>query len=926
MPRYPCQPVIQTPKIDGILDEQCWTQLPSIGAFVNGSYTINPVQTTVMLGYDSNNLYLGIRLDEPFMDKIVTNKTEHDSGIWQDDDLEFFIAATPGAEVYFQFCINSKGTTEECRDIDIPAQWNGNWQSAAKSGEDCWTVEMAIPFKTLGEQYPNDGTVWRMNICRNRVGASNISSWSGTNSFTDRERFGEVIFLKQRLLQSIHSSLKQNPKTAYDLPPENELNFIIQAAVSGNYKIRYNWFDNKEMVRDAISHIKADKPTQFTERFPLSENLVLGQIELFSTAKPAKVLYRSERMSTGKYDIRVIMLANAEKLVNKLSKQKTPALLDGIKNTWQGQLKVLDCNSEKRSIEKLLHECRIVEWLIGLDCQWQSKTAMWFSLPPFTSTDYDYIPNPCDIGGKVSITAMRGEYEPGCVNVLMLDAGHDVILKINNLLSDAGDVLDCSNIDIRVLKYWYQAGTESEVDKAGNVVWTGELLLKNDSIIDSDHNIQRNIVHSIADSPYLKSVHISRFQSRQFWLTAYIPKEQKPGLYRGYAEAMSGDVALARIPVEIKVLPLSIEPSKFTSTMYYLGRYSNGKDPNNDACYQEDLRVAADHGFTSMPILEGADARMKDGFVISYDFTVIRKALELRKKYGLTGKTVYWGNNWYTQPLDLLCRISEEQLVSESQHKANLIKFCKELSKIAAETGIDFYFYTWDEPGYDSTGKAMRMCRIMNQWTHEGNMKTAVAIDLQGAKELGNLDLPVLDMPSGVISEQRRKLPYDEAWFYWHPLENTMPDRLLSGLMIWYGGYTGSYPYAYNALGDWDDWEGDFHYRPMHYAYRGESGPVLTWQYEAFREGRDDVRYLEMLEKRVKQAEKIGFDTFSSQDKKFMIQAKNLLDVPPEKFVGGARSLPLKLTAMDFYQFRQMTAEMLVKADDILARKRCRRE
>jgi len=74
------------------------------------------------------------------------------------------------------------------------------------------------------------------------------------------------------------------------------------------------------------------------------------------------------------------------------------------------------------------------------------------------------------------------------------------------------------------------------------------------------------------------------------------------------------------------------------------------------------------------------------------------------------------------------------------------------------------------------------------------------------------------------------------------------------GLRLWKAGYTGHMNYAYNAARGYSQWN-DFDYAPQDtyherdycLAYTTSNGVVDTVQWEGFREGVDDVRYLSTL-------------------------------------------------------------------------------
>jgi len=77
--------------------------------------------------------------------------------------------------------------------------------------------------------------------------------------------------------------------------------------------------------------------------------------------------------------------------------------------------------------------------------------------------------------------------------------------------------------------------------------------------------------------------------------------------------------------------------------------------------------------------------------------------------------------------------------------------------------------------------------------------------------------------------------------------------RLLSGFFLWRSRMDGIFPYVYQHLSppsspfdDFAPWHGN--YRVHMVTYPSADGPISTLQWEALREGIDDLRYLTTME------------------------------------------------------------------------------
>ena len=101
---------------------------------------------------------------------------------------------------FFHFIINSVGA---CYDSigNHNKEWNGEFQLA--TGKDqaagTWTVEMAIPWETLG-RLPVSAEVWRAQFGRtNHTGAGApentvFSAWVPSTSFNNADYLGVIAF------------------------------------------------------------------------------------------------------------------------------------------------------------------------------------------------------------------------------------------------------------------------------------------------------------------------------------------------------------------------------------------------------------------------------------------------------------------------------------------------------------------------------------------------------------------------------------------------------------------------------------------------------------------------------------------------------------------------------------------------------------
>jgi len=231
--RYTAYHVHELMRVDGRLDEAAWQKSPQSPRFVDiisGAPTA--YDTTAALLWDSTNLYVAYRIEEPFVRASFTNRN---SPIWQENDVELFIA---GRDAYYEFEINAFNTIYEVffiweeayepggfsaspefsrprlkpfNGVDFKAHPRGkrlgnfDWhfpglQTAVsingtinndKERDRGWTVELALPWQGMqwlakADQWslpPKPGDVWRMDFSRfnkNKATSQDSGGWVWT--------------------------------------------------------------------------------------------------------------------------------------------------------------------------------------------------------------------------------------------------------------------------------------------------------------------------------------------------------------------------------------------------------------------------------------------------------------------------------------------------------------------------------------------------------------------------------------------------------------------------------------------------------------------------------------------------------------------------------------------------------------------------
>ena len=184
------------PVLDGKLEEEFWKGIEEATNFIIlSTEKIAKKQTSFKIAYSKQAIYVGIRCEEPDMDKIVA-QFKDEEGVWIDDSVELFLFPDD-EKTYYQFAVNTEGYrfNEKDRLGSVPL-WD--WKAKVYQGEDFYSVELEIPFTTLFSFPRKNNQVWMINIARNIFTGSESEKhtcWPYlTRGFHNVENFARIIF------------------------------------------------------------------------------------------------------------------------------------------------------------------------------------------------------------------------------------------------------------------------------------------------------------------------------------------------------------------------------------------------------------------------------------------------------------------------------------------------------------------------------------------------------------------------------------------------------------------------------------------------------------------------------------------------------------------------------------------------------------
>ena len=234
---YRCVRLTKEPVLDGrIREDTAWADIPEAGDRFIDLKNKKPVskQTYFRMGYTSQSLFIGVRCEEPDIERIKAELG--DTGpLWTEDSVEIFIQPA-GRQEYFQFIVNAVGSRYNDTGVrDIGSMF----EAQAHVGRDYWSIEVKISLKVF-KAVPVKGEKWAINICRNILsGGPSHTTWAYLDGvYHEPKNFGKMLFADPPSRQEGAKAIKQK-KTTLKAEEKSEQSleetFLFSTPFSGTY-------------------------------------------------------------------------------------------------------------------------------------------------------------------------------------------------------------------------------------------------------------------------------------------------------------------------------------------------------------------------------------------------------------------------------------------------------------------------------------------------------------------------------------------------------------------------------------------------------------------------------------------------------------------------------------------------------------------
>lgn len=523
---------------------------------------------------------------------------------------------------------------------------------------------------------------------------------------------------------------------------------------------------------------------------------------------------------------------------------------------------------ERAKINAPLNRRRVDADLAASDSA--KETLTWYAVPAMSDVRRlpDTFPEDGEPRGDLRVVAAKGEFEPASFLLYSKDALNGVELKASDLCSKSGAVIPASQVDIKVVKVWFQNGNAwtSYFQDVG-LALVPELLLYDENMVEVDLKNVANyarlkdpsgerlvwisaprelepgsfdpMLEPFADAKTLQPVSLVAGEFKQFFATVHVPADKPEEVYSGAISVRRAGKDLVSIPLVVRVLPFELPLARpyfdldrdfiismmGGTTLSRLERSLGGDKKLARTMYRDYLVNLRDHGIVHPCVDQDAEN------------------IALMKELGLPTKPIMMGKSfmpWFG--LNFGGRMTFDNMMS-----------AKKAAKQSADFYQDLVGHTDVLTSYgDEQGTAfVATHRNAFAYYHDYGIKMGCA----GHDALlykGGYTYSIHPM-GGAPDAKDRIRPWNEigdkyVGFYASQhtgSENPQYIRRQHGLLGYFNNLSMVFNYEF-ALGPWND-RATVLYKPMVLAYMNRGGLVDTIQWEGFREGVDDMRYATML-------------------------------------------------------------------------------
>jgi len=472
------------------------------------------------------------------------------------------------------------------------------------------------------------------------------------------------------------------------------------------------------------------------------------------------------------------------------------------------------------------------------------QKVFFFKKPAFEPVYENCVPQTTEIGTQFNYQAPIGEYITLFFNVYTrVDLNN---AKVNYTeFQGTGGTIPKGNLDLRVVKNWFQAARGASTEAEQLPVYLPGLLLHNDQIpLETDQTLSQYKVPSL---PLLTQVQtkISQYTAKQFAMIVKVPEGAAPGTYQSAITLSANGLGPQRLTLNLEVLPFSLMDSGKSYTIWQSidgdRLYAAAMGLDIWEILQKDLTDIKNHGINSVIFYAYNDGAILPPLTA---LQVQSNKVAAAQQLGFKKAVIYTG----TRPETLNQDITDA------------------LTGMMMSYGFEPWLYAVDEFGptnmdYQIT-KSMAIRGVGGKVVTTSSKANSEALDDPNNPVYGSFppgtcqpldwaiyptcDKYLFDLMAKIVQKNPNKIES----YYWQCRDFQL-NRYFFGYLPWITGLDGPAIHPYRNGGSKGQYYNDFdwsgptrRFRPYLLGAPSTTGPVPTFQWEAVREGILDGKYL----------------------------------------------------------------------------------
>jgi hypothetical protein len=285
--------ILTSLKIDGALSEAAWIDAKDISNFWTNfpsDSTTAKAQTIVKVVYNDEFIYIGATMQTLIKgNKYIASSLRRDFPFIDNDAFGVILDTYRDQTNGYGFYVSAFGVQREEQiysNTTTDGTWDTRWHSAVSYDTTSWTVEIAIPLKSV--RFKDDLSSWNINFVRNDITTNERSSWVRVPrnfSLPNLAYHGQIIWTAG--LNHIKKNFSLIPSTTFTASQKEQNDIDTHARLSLDAKVAVTSSLNLDItVNPDFSQAEVDQVqlniTRFELVFPEKRFFFIENSDLFS--------------------------------------------------------------------------------------------------------------------------------------------------------------------------------------------------------------------------------------------------------------------------------------------------------------------------------------------------------------------------------------------------------------------------------------------------------------------------------------------------------------------------------------------------------------------------------------------------------------------------------------------------------------------